>query len=179
MDKETKNHPDGIVIVNTGDGKGKSTSAIGQTIRAAGRGFKICFIQFLKGKWSTGEAELLKGLDSVEFHTMNTGFTWLSEDKTEIIEKGQEAWRLAEKKVMDGAFDMVVLDELTYLISYQIITEEALLKLIQTRPAGLHLVITGRGASAALIDAADLVTEMKEIKHPYKEGIKAQKGIEY
>lgn len=179
MAKETKDRPKGIVIVNTGDGKGKTTSAVGQAVRAAGSGFRVCFIQFIKGKWVTGEAELLKGLDLIEFHTMGTGFTWLNEDKTEIVEKGREAWRLAEQKVMSGVFDMVVLDELTYLITYQIIPEESLLKLIQTRPAGLHLVITGRGASSALVDAADLVTEMKEIKHPFKDGIKAQKGIEY
>ena len=179
MDNKKKRSSTGLVIVNTGNGKGKTTSAIGQAVRAAGSGLNVCFIQFIKGKWLTGEAALLKKLDLVEFHTMGTGFTWLNEDKTEITEKGQEAWELAEQKVLSGAFDMVVLDELTYLISYQIIPEESLLNLIQKRPAGLHLVITGRDASSGLLAAADLVTEMKEIKHPYKEGIKAQKGIEY
>jgi cob(I)alamin adenosyltransferase len=179
MGNDQKRSAVGLVIVNTGEGKGKTTSAIGQAIRAAGNGLKVCFIQFIKGKWLTGEAELLKGLDLIEFHLMGTGFTWLSEDKTEIIAKGKEAWGLAEQKVLSGIYDMVVLDELTYLISYEIITEEALLRLIQKRPAGVHLVITGRGASSGLIEAADLVTEMKQIKHPYREGIKAQRGIEY
>ncbi len=179
MDIEKKNTFVGLVIVNTGDGKGKTTSAIGQAIRAAGNGFKVCFIQFIKGKWLTGEAKLLRGLDLIEFHTMGTGFTWLSEDKIEIIAKGREAWKLAEQKVMSGSYDLVVLDELTYLISYQIIPEDSLLELIRKKPAAVHLVITGRGASSGLIDAADLVTEMKQIKHPYKEGIKAQKGIEF
>jgi cob(I)alamin adenosyltransferase len=179
MESQTKKLPAGLVIVNTGDGKGKTTSAIGQAIRAVGNGLKVCFIQFIKGKWLTGEAELLKGLDLCEFHTMDTGFTWLCEDKSEIIAKGQEIWKLAEQKVLSGAFDLVVLDELTYLISYQIVHEEALLQLIQKRPEGVHLVITGRNASSGLLDAADLVTEMKEIKHPFKEGRPAQKGIEY
>lgn len=179
MDGLLENSARGLVIVNTGDGKGKTTSAIGQAIRAVGSGFTVCFVQFIKGTWETGESSLLRSLDGIEFHSIGTGFTWLSEDKTEVVEKGRQAWRLAEQKVMSGDFDMVVLDELTYLVTYGIISEEALLTLIRQKPGALHLVITGRGASRGLVEVADLVTEMKEVKHPFSQGIKAQKGIEY
>ncbi len=169
----------GIVIVYTGNGKGKTTAGLGQALRASGQGLKVCVIQFIKGKWQTGEAKMLATNKLIEFHTLGSGFTWESDDKTAVVETARKAWAQAEKKIMSDDYDMVILDELTYLISYNIISEESLLKVMAGKPARLHLVITGRDASPALIDAADLVTEMKEIKHPYKKGIKAQKGIEF
>ncbi len=170
----------GLVLLHTGNGKGKSTACFGQALRAAGQGFKVCIIQFIKGKWQTGEAKAFAALkDQVEFHVRGSGFTWQGNDKEEAIRVAREAFVFAREKVMSGDYDMVVLDELTYLISYGMVSEEEVVDMITTRPQALHLVISGRDASEGLIAAADLVSEVKAIKHPYEKGIKAQKGIEF
>lgn len=168
----------GLTIIYTGNGKGKTTASMGQVMRAIGQGLNVCIIQFIKGTWSTGEAKTCAALDKVEFHATGSGFTW-KESPEETKRAAEAGWALAAEKIMSGDYDLVVLDELTYLISYQLIDESRILDMIRKRPSHVHLVISGRDASPALIKAADLVTEMKNIKHPYAIGVKAQAGIDF
>lgn len=170
----------GLIIIFTGDGKGKTTAAFGQIMRAAGQGLKTCVIQFIKGKWRTGEAEIMRlcAQSLGELHTMGSGFTWKSSGD-ETKKAALAAWQLAVEKVMSGDFDLVVLDELTYLVSYGLINEHTVLDLFVRRPSHVNLLITGRNASSGLLEAADLVTEMRLLKHPYEQGIKARAGIEF
>lgn len=170
----------GLVIINTGHGKGKTTAAFGQALRAAGQGLKVCIIQFIKGQAATGEAEALTTAFAgrIELHRAGTGFTWQQEMET-VKAAALAGWRLAGEKIFSDAYDLIVLDELTYLISFGILTEEEVIALFRKRPQRLHLVITGRDAGQGLIDYADLVTEMRAIKHPFQKGVKAQKGIEF
>ncbi len=169
----------GLIILNTGNGKGKTTAAIGQAVRAAGHGYKVCIIQFIKGNWQTGEAKALAlHPDEIEFHTKGTGFTWEAQ-KDEVVRAGRKAWSFAKKKIMSGLYHTVILDELTYLINFNIIPEKEILDLLANKPPALHIVMTGRDASPGLIAIADLVTEMREIKHPYSNGISARKGVEF
>ena len=170
----------GLLIVNTGDGKGKTTAALGQAFRAIGHGFRVCFLQFLKGSWKYGELEAAKRFeDLMEIRALGRGFTWKSEDLNEDIQSARDAWDLAKQVIASGKFKMVVLDELTYLITYGMVPEEDILNTLRNRPPELHVVVTGRDASPGLIELADLVTEMNEIKHPFRNGIKAQRGIEF
>lgn len=170
----------GYLIIYTGDGKGKTCAALGQALRAAGHGLKVCIIQFIKANDATGEAKMFAAMaDRVEFHVMGSGFTWQAGDGNELRDTAGKGWALAREKIMSDTFDMVILDELTYLPIHNLVPESELLKLLQTRPERLHVVITGRGASQQLISAADLVTEMVEIRHPYKQGFKARQGIEF
>jgi len=170
----------GLVLLHTGDGKGKSTAAFGQALRAAGQGLQVCIVQFIKGQFQTGEAKAFQALaDKVEFHVKGSGFTWQQKDKEEVTRVARQAFDFAREKIMSGRYDMVVLDELTYLITYGMVDEAEVLDMIRCRPAGLHLVITGRDASEKLVAAADLVSEVRMIKHPYDAGVKAQKGIEF
>ncbi len=167
-------------MVFTGNGKGKTTSALGLTFRALGHGKRVCFIQFIKGAWKYGELEAAKRYgDLLDFHVMGRGFTWKSDNLDKDIAMAREAWQFAGDIITRGSYDLVVLDELTYLITYQMIDEQEMIDTLNSRPPGLHVVVTGRGAGDKLVAAADLVTEMKEIKHPYKRGVKAQKGIEF
>jgi len=170
----------GLVIINTGHGKGKTTAAFGQAVRAAGHGLRVCIIQFIKGQGNTGEALAFASAfpDQVELHLAGTGFTW-QQDKETVKAAALKGWELAKKKILSDACDLIVLDEFTYLIGFGIVSEEEAIDLFRRRPSRLHLVITGRDASQGLIDYADLVTEMQTIKHPFKKGIKAQKGIEF
>jgi cob(I)alamin adenosyltransferase len=170
----------GLLIVNTGNGKGKTTAALGQAFRAIGHGFRVCFLQFLKGSWKYGELEAAKRFeDLMEIRALGKGFTWQSEDLNEDIQSARDAWDLAKQVIASGKFKMVVLDELTYLITYGMVAEEDILNTLRNRPPELHIVVTGRDASPGLIELADLVTEMNEIKHPFRNGIKAQRGIEF
>ena len=170
----------GLLIVNTGNGKGKTTAALGQAFRAVGHGFRVCFLQFLKGSWKYGELEAAKRFeDLMEIRALGKGFTWKSEDLNEDIQSARDAWDLAKQVIASGKFKMVVLDELTYLITYGMVAEEDILNTLRNRPPELHVVVTGRDASPGLIELADLVTEMNEIKHPFRNGIKAQRGIEF
>jgi cob(I)alamin adenosyltransferase len=170
----------GLVIVNTGHGKGKTTAAMGQAVRAAGQGLKVCIIQFIKGQGKTGEALAFASAfpGQVELHCTGTGFTW-QQDKEIVKEAALAGWKLAKEKIASNAYDLIVLDELTYLIGLGILTEDEVVALFRARPQRLHLVITGRDASQGLIEYADLVTEMRVMKHPFQKGIKAQKGIEF
>ena len=170
----------GLLIVNTGNGKGKTTAALGQAFRAVGHGFRVCFLQFLKGSWKYGELEAAKRFeDLMEIRALGRGFTWKSEDLNEDIQSARDAWDLAKQVIASGKFKMVVLDELTYLITYGMVAEEDILNTFRNRPPELHIVVTGRDASPGLIELADLVTEMNEIKHPFRNGVKAQRGIEF
>ena len=178
MDKE--NPKKGLLIVNTGDGKGKTTAALGIVLRAWGRGFRICVIQFIKaetGRW--GEIRAAKKL-GIEWHTTGDGFTWLSKDMDETTARALHGWEIAKERIVSNQYDLIVLDEFTYTMVYEWLnTDEVMEWLRLNRPSNLHLVITGRSAPEALIQQADLVTEMKVIKHPYEQGITAQPGIEF
>ncbi len=170
----------GLLIVNTGEGKGKTTAALGQVFRALGHGFRICVIQFLKGSWKYGELESAKKFeDQLEIHVKGRGFTWKSDNINEDIKIASEAWEFAKAKIQSHSYRMVVLDELTYLMSYGVIDDKEVIDFLKARPENMHVVVTGRGAPQSLIDSADLVTEMKEIKHPFNSGVKAQRGIEF
>ena len=170
----------GLIAVFTGDGKGKTTAALGQAFRALGHGMKVAFIQFIKGSWQYGELTSAQCFeDLLDFHVMGRGFTWKSENLEADIAAAQEAWAFAAETIKANKHQMVVLDELTYLISYQMVPEEEVLALLRAKPAAQHVVITGRNASAGLMAMADLVTEMRAIKHPYQQGVKAQPGIEF
>lgn len=170
----------GLLIVNTGNGKGKTTAALGLAMRALGHGLKVCVIQFIKGTWKYGELLSAKRFDELlDFHVMGDGFIWTSKDRETSKKTAREAWMFAEKSIESDKYHLVILDELTYLINYGIISQKEVLKCLAQRRDDLHVVITGRDAPQALVDAADLVTAMIEMKHPFKQGIKAQKGIEF
>jgi len=170
----------GIVIINTGNGKGKTTAAFGQALRVAGHGLPVCIIQFIKGQWVTGEGKAVQSwADRIELHVCGTGFTWQAENRAEVIEAALSGWRLARAKLAAGAHRLVVLDELTYLINYGIISEDELRDALSSRPDGVDVVITGRAAGEGLLAMADLVTEMREIKHPYRQGVLARRGCEF
>ena len=170
----------GLLIVNTGDGKGKTTAALGMVLRAWGRGFRVCVIQFIKaetGQWGEIKAEKKLG---IEWHTTGDGFTWTSKDMDETAARARHGWEMAKEKIASGNYDLIVLDEFTYTMAYEWLnTDEVMEWLRLHRPPNLHLVITGRSAPEALIAQADLVTEMKVIKHPYEQGIQAQAGVEF
>jgi cob(I)alamin adenosyltransferase len=170
----------GLTMIFTGNGKGKTTSALGLAFRALGHGFPVSVIQFIKGSWKYGELESAKRFeDLLAFHVLGKGFTWKSENPEEDIKAAREAWEFASKTILAGKHRLVILDELTYLIQYDMVPEAEILAVLRKKPKEMHVVITGRNASKGLVDFADLVTEMTEIKHPYKKGIKAQKGIEF
>ena len=167
----------GTVILLTGDGKGKTTSGLGQTFRALGYGWKVCFLQFIKGEWPTGEKALAGEFgDRLLFRSLGRGFTWEGE-LSEHIEAAREAFEYAREEVNSGNWDLVVLDELTYLVRYEMIAEQDVIDLIRNRPPALHLMITGRGATKGVIDECDIVSEVRPVKHP--EDRDAVKGIEY
>jgi cob(I)alamin adenosyltransferase len=170
----------GLLMVLTGKGKGKTTSALGMAFRALGHGFRVCVIQFIKGNWKCGELESAKRFDDLlDFHVMGKGFTWESDNLEEDTKIAQEAWNFAKETINSGKYKMVILDELTYLIKYKMVNEDEIVNFLLNRPYDLNVIVTGRDASKLLIESADLVTEMVSIKHPYDSGIKAQKGIEY
>lgn len=170
----------GLLLVHTGHGKGKTTAALGLAMRALGHGQKVCVIQFLKGSWKYGELEAAKRFDDLlEFHVMGKGFTWTSENLEIDKQVAQEAWQLARQKLVSEDYALVILDELTYVITYGFVEEAEILDGLTQRRADLHVVVTGRDASPGLIAAADLVTEMAAVKHPFENGVKAQQGIEF
>jgi len=172
----------GLLMVNTGDGKGKTTAAIGVLVRAAGRGMKCCMIQFMKSSTDRyGEHESLEKL-GVEVHTMGAGFTWDTKDPAVDIRTSEETWRLCVEKMRSAEYDLLVFDELVYVLDYKFLDVNAVvaeIKAVRGDQKHLHIIATGRNAPAELIEAADLVTEMKEIKHPFHAGIYAQQGIEF
>jgi cob(I)alamin adenosyltransferase len=168
-----------LVIVNTGDGKGKTTAALGVLLRAWGRGMKVVMLSFIKSETSNyGEERAARKL-GIELIPLGGGFTWLSKDLEKDKALAQECWRLCKEKIGSGEYDIVVLDEITYAMNYGWLDIEEVIETLRNRPADLHVVITGRDAPQALIDYADLVTEMRSVKHPFDSGIKAQPGIDF
>ena len=170
----------GLLVVHTGAGKGKTTAALGMALRCLGHGMNVAVVQFIKGAIDTAEERILKGFgDQVVFLRMGEGYTWETQDRERDKAVAQEAWAEVEKFLQDPSFGMIVLDELNIAIHHEYVSLEQVLTAVAQRPPMLHVVITGRGAKPELIDAADLVSEMKMIKHPFRNGIKAQKGVEF
>ncbi|HWK46508.1 MAG TPA: cob(I)yrinic acid a,c-diamide adenosyltransferase [Stellaceae bacterium] len=170
----------GLLIVHTGAGKGKSTAAFGTVLRALGHGFRVGMVHFIKGAWSTGEQAALRRFDDlVTSHVMGEGFTWDVQDRQRDIAAAQAAWAKALELIADSTYQLVVLDELNVALRYDYLPIDEVVAGLTARPAGLHVIVTGRNAKPELIAAADLVTEMTLVKHPFKAGIKAQKGIEF
>lgn len=168
----------GLVIVNTGNGKGKSTAALGLAMRALGNDLKVLMVQFIKGAWKVGEYESARKL-GFEIRPMGEGFTWVTKDRERDMKVAQEAWDFAKVRILAGEHDMVILDEINYAIDYGYVNLPEVLATLNSRPKDVHVVLTGRKAKPELIERADLATEMVELKHPYKKGIKAQRGIEF
>jgi cob(I)alamin adenosyltransferase len=174
----------GQVIINTGAGKGKTTAALGMAVRAAGHGQKVLILQFIKGAWKTGESKFMKKLvPEIEMMQLGKGFFKIEDGKVKITpkdrEEAREAFEIAADKIISGQYDLIVLDEIINILAYGLIGTGELISLLKEKPQGLSIVLTGRGAPRELIDAADTVSEIKEIKHAYSQGIKAKKGIEY
>ncbi len=171
----------GLIIVNTGNGKGKTTAALGIVLRSLGHGYKVAIIQFIKGAWEPAE-KLVFSLweDQLEFHAMGEGFTWDTQDRDRDIEKAIAAWQKGLEYIRNPDFKLVVLDEINIAIKLGYLRVEEVLAGLEQKPFDNHVILTGRGAPTALIDRADLVTEMTLIKHPFRDqGVKAQPGIEY
>ncbi len=169
----------GLLIVHTGNGKGKTTAALGLLLRAWGQGLRVAMFQFIKaksGNWGESRAARAMG---VEIVPLGSGFTWTSDDLDRDRALAAEGWQCCRDAILSGDYDLVVLDELTYCFNFSWLDLDDVLETLRQRPPGQHVVITGRDAPPALVDAADLVTEMREIKHPFAAGIKAQKGIEF
>ncbi|MGA7878718.1 MAG: cob(I)yrinic acid a,c-diamide adenosyltransferase [Desulfoferrobacter sp.] len=170
----------GLLIVFTGNGKGKTTAALGMALRAAGHGMRILILQFIKGARNYGELISLKKFEEVSIQPLGTGFTWLKENLEEDRELARLGWEKAENAIIHGGYDMIILDELCYVLSYGLLGLESVLETIRHRPEHLHVVVTGRNAPEKLILEADCVTEMCVVKHHYgDQGIKSQRGIEF
>jgi cob(I)alamin adenosyltransferase len=182
----TKTLEKGLLIVHTGKGKGKSTAAFGLAVRALGNGMKVGVVQFVKGKWETGERAVLEKFpEQVTIRTMGEGFTWDTQDRARDIRAAKAGWDMAREMIEacrgpEPAYDLIVLDELNIVLRYDYLPLDEVVETLERRPPDLHVVVTGRNAKPELIEAADLVTEMTQVKHPFREqGVKAQKGIEF
>ncbi|OCR02955.1 cob(I)yrinic acid a,c-diamide adenosyltransferase [Oscillatoriales cyanobacterium USR001] len=171
----------GLIIVNTGNGKGKTTAALGMVLRSLGHGYRVAIVQFIKGAWEPAEkAAFAKWENQLEFHAMGEGFTWETQDRDRDIQKAQEAWEKSLTFIRNPEFQLVLLDEINIALKLGYLQIEQILVGLEEKPAKSHIILTGRGAPTALIERADLVTEMTLVKHPFKEqGIKAQPGIEF
>jgi cob(I)alamin adenosyltransferase len=173
----------GLLIVYTGPGKGKTTCALGTAFRAVGQGLRVLMVQFIKGSWHYGELDAAKmlGDDKMEIRPMGRGFVKIGSAETdpEDIRMCEEAWEFGRARMESGQYDLVVFDELNYVISYRMLDVERVLAALAARPENVHVICTGRNAHPKLTEMADLVTEMREIKHPYTKGILAQRGIDY
>lgn len=172
-------HAKGLLLINTGDGKGKTTAAIGTAFRALGHGMRVGMIQFIKGKWKTGERKLGERTPNLTWLTMGHGFTWESLDLDRDRAAARAAWNIASAWLLDGNYDLVVFDEITYVINYGFIPLDEVLSGLKDRRPDLHVILTGRAAPPELRAIADIVTEMQAVKHPYRDGVSAQKGIEF
>ena len=181
----TKTVEKGLLIVHTGKGKGKSTAAFGLVVRAVGNGMKVGVVQYVKGKWQTGERGVLEKFpEQVEIRTMGEGFTWETQDRARDIRAAQNAWQVSKQMIEasrgdDPKYDMVLLDELNIVLRYDYLNLAEVVEFLSNKPEMLHVIVTGRNAKPELIEAADLVTEMTMVKHPFRAGVKAQKGIEF
>jgi cob(I)alamin adenosyltransferase len=176
----TKTEERGLVIVHTGAGKGKSTAAFGMVLRCIGHGMRVGIVQFVKGVWGTGERVVLERFpDLVTCRAMGEGFTWETQDRARDIAAARAAWEEGKAMIADPAYSMVLLDELNIVLRYDYLPLEEILATLKAKPRDLHIVVTGRNAKPELIELADLVTEMTLVKHPFRGGVKAQKGIEF
>jgi cob(I)alamin adenosyltransferase len=176
----TKTEERGLVIVHTGAGKGKSTAAFGMVLRCIGHGMRVGIVQFVKGKWGTGERDVLaKFPDLVTCRAMGEGFTWDTQDRERDIAAARAAWETAKAMIADPGYNLVLLDELNIVLRYDYLPLTEVLDVLRAKPRNLHVVVTGRNAKPELIELADLVTEMTMVKHPFRSGVKAQKGIEF
>ncbi|MEP0915467.1 cob(I)yrinic acid a,c-diamide adenosyltransferase [Leptolyngbya sp. DQ-M1] len=171
----------GLIIVNTGNGKGKTTAALGMVLRSLGHGYKVAIVQFIKGAWEPAEKAAFEHWgDQLEFHAMGEGFTWETQDRDRDILKATEAWERALSYIQNPNFRLILLDEVNVALKLGYLEVETVLAGLDQKPEDSHVILTGRGAPAALVDRADLVTEMTIVKHPFREqGIKAQPGIEF
>lgn len=168
----------GLLLVLTGNGKGKSTSGFGTITRAVGHGLNAKVVQYVKGGWECGERDLLEK-NGVEFHVMGTGFTWETQDKETDIKAAQAAWAYSKTLLQDPSVDVILLDEITYMVTYKYIDLDEVLAALTARPKDQHVVITGRACHRAIIELADTVSEVRPVKHAFDNGIKAQKGIDW
>ena len=181
----TKTVEKGLLIVHTGKGKGKSTAAFGLVVRAIGNGMKVGVVQYVKGKWQTGERGVLEKFpEQVEIRTMGEGFTWETQDRARDIQAARNAWDVSRQMIEasrggDPKYDVVLLDELNIVLRYGYLDLAEVVEFLSNKPEMLHVIVTGRNAKPELIEAADLVTEMTMVKHPFRAGVKAQKGIEF
>ncbi len=181
----TKTIEKGLLIVHTGKGKGKSTAAFGLAARAIGNDMKVGVVQYVKGKWETGERKVLEAFpEQIEIHTMGEGFTWETQDRERDIRAAEKAWEKSKEMIEASrgdspAYDMVILDELNIVLRYDSLPLDEVIEFLKNKPEKLHVVVTGRNAKEELIEIADLVTEMTQIKHPFRSGVKAQVGIEF
>ena len=172
----------GLIIVNTGPGKGKTTAAMGTALRAVGCGMRVLMLQFLKGSWHYGELDAVKAFgDNFIMKQMGRGFVKVggAETDPEDIKLAEECWQTGRDAIYSGKYDLVILDEINYVISYKMLEPETIVEALRDRPERVHVICTGRNAHPKLVELADLVTEMKEVKHPYTKGILAQRGIDY
>ena len=172
----------GLIIVNTGPGKGKTTAAMGTAFRAVGNGMKVLMLQFLKGSWHYGELDAAKAFgDNFVMKQMGRGFVKIggAETDPEDIKMVEEAWEEAAREILSGDWDLVILDEINYAISYGMLDPEKVVEVLGKKPPMVHVILTGRNAHARIIEIADTVTEMKQVKHAYEKGVLAQRGIEY
>ena len=176
----TKTEERGLLIVHTGAGKGKSTAAFGMVLRCLGHGMRVGIVQFVKGAWDTGERDVLARFpELVTCRAMGEGFTWDTQDRARDIAAARAAWELAQGMISDPTYRMVLLDELNIVLRYGYLPLDEVMAALNPKPRDLHIVVTGRNAPAELIEAADLVTEMTLVKHPFRAGVKAQPGIEF
>ena len=176
----TKTEEKGLLMVHTGKGKGKSTAAFGLAVRAMGNDMRVGVVQFVKGKWQTGERAILEHFpERVTIRTMGEGFTWDTQDRQRDIAAAKAAWQATQEMMADKSYDLIVLDELNIVLRYDYLPLAEIVAALKARREGLHIIVTGRNAKEELIEAADMVTEMSEIKHHFKAGVKAQTGIEF
>lgn len=169
----------GRIIVNTGDGKGKTTAAFGTALRASGHGQKVAIVQFIKGNWSYGEAVALADCPNIEMRRIGSGFTWLADDPAVPRALAREAWELSRDLAASDRYELLILDELNHAVTEGYVSVEEILDFLGSKPSRLSVIITGRDAASKLIDAADTVTEMRSVKHAFDDGVTAKKGIEY
>jgi cob(I)alamin adenosyltransferase len=172
----------GLIMVNTGTGKGKTTAAMGTALRAVGSGLKVLMLQFLKGSWHYGELDAVKAFgDRFVIKQMGRGFVKVggAETDPEDIRLVEECWKEAEEAILSGEWDLVVLDEINYAIAYKMLAAEKVVEVLRKKPEMVHVILTGRSAPPIILELADTVTEMREVKHAYQKGIQAQRGIEY
>jgi cob(I)alamin adenosyltransferase len=173
------NEERGVLIINTGNGKGKSSSAFGTAARALGHGLRVGIVQFIKGRDSTGEEAFFKQVEGVDFHVTGDGFTWDTQNREQDEATARRGWEIALKMLQDEQVNLIVLDEFNIVLKYKYLPLEEVLDALKKRPTMQHVIITGRGAPDDLVAIADTVTEMREIKHAYKAGVKAQAGVEF